>query len=154
VSWLIDLISENRTVRAELNVPPSARPVLSVSGANEVTRRRLATHSGVILVMSRLEAVKLTEAPPAGSVTFVVGEATLGLPVAAFIDVAAEKSRLAKALAGLADDAQRVRRKLENPDFMARAPEAVVAENRGRLDEAEAAAAKLTSALAKLETVG
>jgi valyl-tRNA synthetase len=87
-------------------------------------------------------------------VTFVVGEATLALPVAAFIDVAAEKARLRKALATLEDDVQRVRRKLDNPDFMARAPETVVAENRARLDEAETAAAKLTSALAKLETVG
>ncbi len=67
----------------------------------------------------------------------------MGLPVAAFIDVAAEKARLAKALTGLSDDAQRVRKKLDNPDFMARAPETVVAEDRARLDEAETAAAKL-----------
>jgi valyl-tRNA synthetase len=154
VGWLIDLISENRAVRAELNVPPSARPVLSISGADEATRRRLAANMGVIVAMSRLEGVKLTDAPPPGAVTFVVGEATLALPVAAFIDVAAEKARLAKALAGLADDASRVRKKLDNPDFMARAPEAVVNENRAKLEEAEAAAAKLTSALAKLETVG
>ena len=84
----------------------------------------------------------------------MVEGATLALPVAAFIDVAAEKARLAKGIKGLEDDISRVAKKLGNPDFMARAPEAVVAENREKLAEAEAAKAKLEAALSKFEAMG
>ena len=61
---------------------------------------------------------------------FVAGEATGALSIAEFIDLAAERARLAKALDGLDKDIDRVLKKLDNADFMAKAPEAVVAENR------------------------
>ena len=64
--------------------------------------------------------------------------ATLALPVAEFIDLAAETARLAKEIAALAADIERTAKKLANPDFVARAPEEVVEENRERLATAEA----------------
>ena len=70
-----------------------------------------------------------------------------------FIDLAAETARLTKEVAGLEADTERVRKKLGNPDFVARAPEEVVEENRDKLAEAEAAKAKFESALARLATV-
>ena len=65
-------------------------------------------------------------------------------------DLAAEKARLAKEITGLANTAEQTRRKLDNPDFVARAPEEVVEENRERLAEAEAARERLQAALARL----
>ena len=75
---------------------------------------------------------------------------TLALPVADFIDLAAEKARLAKEVAGHEAEATKLRKKLDNPDFVARAPEEVVEENRERLAEAETAKAKLEAALKRL----
>ena len=69
--------------------------------------------------------------------------ATCALPVAEFIDLAAERARLTKEIAALAADIDRTAKKLDNADFVARAPEEVVEENRERLAEAEAAKAKL-----------
>jgi valyl-tRNA synthetase len=80
--------------------------------------------------------------------------ATFALPVAEFIDLAAERARLAKEIAGHALDIEKTARKLANPDFVARAPEEVVEENRERLAEAEAAKAKLEGALARLGGAG
>jgi valyl-tRNA synthetase len=83
----------------------------------------------------------------------VIDGATLALPVAEFIDVAAERARLGKEVASLAADIDRTAKKLANVDFVARAPEEVVEDNRERLADAEAAKAKLEAALARLGAV-
>ena len=98
--------------------------------------------------------ISFAETIPTGAASFPVGEATAALSIAGFIDVEAERARLQKAVATAESDADRVNKKLGNADFMARAPESVVAENREKLAEAEAAQAKLAAALLRLETVG
>ena len=74
--------------------------------------------------------------------------------MAEFIDLAAERARLTKEIAAHASDMERTAKKLNNPDFVARAPEEVVEENRERLAEAQAAKAKLEAALERLSGVG
>jgi valyl-tRNA synthetase len=154
IGWLIDLVSEIRSIKSEMNVPPSAKPPLALVGANDTTRHRIARHRATFLALARLESVAFADAIPTGAASFPAGEATAALSIAAFIDVAAEMARLQKALAAADADIDRVNKKLDNTDFMARAPEAVVAENREKLAEAEAAKAKLAAALARLSTVG
>ncbi|MDQ0463884.1 valyl-tRNA synthetase [Caulobacter ginsengisoli] len=154
IGWLIGLVGEVRSIRAEMNVPPGARIPLSVTGAGEATRQRLARHRDLILTLARLGDVAEAAAPPAGSVPFVIGEATAALAIADFIDLAAERTRLTKEIATQDADIERTNRKLGNPDFLAKAKEEVVEENRERLAEAEAARAKLQAALGRLETVG
>ena len=153
IGWLVDLVTEIRSIRAEMNVPPSARAPLTVSGANAATLERLTRHRDLILTLARLSDVREAEEAGAGTVPFVIGEATGALGIAGFIDLAAEKGRLSKEIAGHASDIDRTAKKLANADFVARAPEEVVEENRERLAEAEAAKAKLEAALARLETV-
>jgi valyl-tRNA synthetase len=153
IGWLVDLVTEVRQVRAEANVPNSARPPLSLVGAAAATRERLSRHRDLILSLARLDAVREAEAAPKGAAPFVIGEATGALSIAEFIDVAAEKARLAKEIAALGADAEKTRKKLSNPDFVARAPEEVVEENRERLAEAEEATDKLKAALQRLESI-
>jgi valyl-tRNA synthetase len=151
IDWLIELVSEVRSIRAEMNVPPSARPALSLVGAGPVTQGRLTRNRDRLCALARLDAVRLAEAAPAGAVPFVIGEATGALAIAEFIDLAAEKARLAKEIAALEQDIARISKKLDNADFIARAPEAVVEENRAKLADAQTAKAKLESALARLK---
>jgi valyl-tRNA synthetase len=153
IRWLVDLVTEVRQVRAEANVPNSARPPLNLIGAGSATRQRLNRHRELILSLARLDSVREAGAAPKGAAPFVIGEATGALSIAEFIDVAAEKARLAKEIGALEADADKTRRKLANPDFVARAPEEVVEENRERLAEAEAAVAKLKAALQRLEAI-
>ncbi len=152
IGWVVALITEVRSLRAEMNVPPGARPPLTLSGATAESAARLERHRDLILSLGRLESAAVCEAP-AGSVPFVIGEATAALAVADFIDLAAEKARLAKEVAGHDADIERVNRKLGNPDFLAKAKEEVIEENRGKLADAEAAKAKLAAALKRLEGV-
>ena len=154
IGWVIDLVTGVRSVRAEMNVPPGARIPVTLTGASRATLDRLGQHRDLIASLARLKSIDSADAAPAGSVPFVIGEATASLSIAEFIDLAAERTRLTKDIGVLAQDIDRTAKKLANTDFVSRAPEEVVEENRERLAEAQAAKAKLEAALARLETVG
>lgn len=154
IGWLVDTVGEIRSIRAEMNVPPGAKPPLSVIGAGPETKARLARHRDLLLSLARLDSAREADAAPTGSVPIVLGEATGALAIAEFIDLSAEKARLTKEIAGHVGEIEKTGKKLNNPDFLARAKEEVVEENRERLAEAEAAKAKLEAALARLEAVG
>ena len=154
IGLVIAAVSEGRSVRAELNVPPGARPALLIIEADERQRDVLLANAAVIGQTLRVAEVRVEAAAPEGSIPFVVEGATLALPVAEFIDLAAERARLTKEIAGHDSDIAHIGKKLGNPDFVARAKEEVVEENRERLAEAQAAKAKLESALSRLAGVG
>jgi valyl-tRNA synthetase len=154
IGWLVETVGEIRSIRAEMNVPPSAKPGLTVVGAGSETKARLARHRDLLLTLARLDSAREADAAPAGSIPIVMGEATGALAIADFIDLAAEKARLTKEIAGHVGEIEKVNKKLGNPDFLARAKEEVVEENRERLAEAQAAKAKLEAALSRLASVG
>ncbi|MBP2158501.1 MULTISPECIES: valine--tRNA ligase [Asticcacaulis] len=153
INWLVDMISEIRSIRSEMNVPGSARVPLSLLGASDVTRQRINTHEDLILFLGRVSDVKVSDSAPAGSVPFVAGEATAHLAIAEFIDLKAEQARLTKGIADFDKTIDGVRRKLDNPEFVRKAPEEVIEENRERLSEAENGKAKLAVALERLKSV-
>ncbi|ATQ42520.1 valine--tRNA ligase [Caulobacter mirabilis] len=153
IGWLVDLVTEIRSVRAEMNVPPGAKVPLVVSSAGSETSARLERHRDLIVSLGRLNGA-LEGAAPHGAVPFVIGEATGWLNIADFIDLAAERTRLTKEIATQVGDIERVNKKLGNPDFLAKAKEEVIEENREKLAEAQAAKAKLEAALARLQGVG
>jgi valyl-tRNA synthetase len=153
IDLIIEAITEGRSVRAELNVPPSARPSLLVVEADGNQRKVLEASAPLIGQLLRVSDVRFVDTAPEGAIPYVVDGATLALPVAEFIDLAAERARLTKEVAGHGSEIDKLAKKLGNPDFVARAPEEVVEENRERLAEAEAAKAKLEAALSRLGAV-
>ncbi|MDP1737839.1 MAG: valine--tRNA ligase [Caulobacter sp.] len=154
IGKLIDVISETRSVRAELNVPPSARPVLNVVAPAPEVSAWYQANASLITSLGRLDGIVFPPKAPDGSISFVIQTDDLSLPVAQFIDLAAERARLTKEIAGHDGDIERVNRKLGNPDFIAKAKEEVIEENREKLADAQAARAKLEAALSRLESVG
>jgi valyl-tRNA synthetase len=151
IGWLIRLVSEVRSVRAEMNVPAGARVPLLVSGTNKETKARLARHDETVKRLARLESVGLGPAPK-GAVQIVLDEATFALPLAGVIDVKAESQRLKREIDKVGSEIAQLDAKLANEKFVARAPEHVVEEQRERKVEAEAVAARLAQALKRLET--
>jgi valyl-tRNA synthetase len=83
-------------------------------------------------------------------VQLIVRNTVAALPLEGIVDVGAEKVRLSKEIAKLKGDAERIEAKLNNSDFVARAPEQIVEENRERLAEALSRREKLNAALARL----
>jgi valyl-tRNA synthetase len=150
MNWLIDLISGVRSVRAEMNVPPSARLTLLLKGASVETSLRLATHRDVALSLARLSSARVTADIPQGSAQFVIGEAAAALPLGDVIDFAKERARLEKELKKSEDEIARFDAKLGNPGFVAKAPEEVIEEQKEKRAEAEAVAVRLREALKRL----
>ena len=149
-NWLIDLVSGIRSVRAEMNVPPSAVAPLVVVGANALTRQRIERHEPAIRRLARVDAIVLADEAPKGSAQIVVGEATACLPLGSLIDLAAEASRLEKAIAKAGAEAERIRGKLGNEKFVANAKPDVVEAERERLAELEQQITSLGIALARV----
>ena len=121
--------------------------------ASASQRSVLSASAGIVAQLLRVEDLRFETIAPDGAIPFMAQGVVFALPVAEFIDLAAEKIRLAKDIAGHVSDVAHVMKKLGNPDFLARAKEEVIEENRERLAEAEAAKAKLESALKRLEAV-
>ena len=151
IDWIIRLVSETRALRAEMNVPPAARVPLLLVGATAESAARLERYQDLIDRLARLEYSTSAEAPPTGSVTFVLDEATVALPLDGIVDFAAEVVRLGKEIARLDGEAQKIRAKLANAQFIERAPDEVVEEQRERLADAETTSAKLSAALERLK---
>jgi valyl-tRNA synthetase len=150
IGWLIHLISDVRSVRAEMNVPAGAKVPLVIAGASAETKARVARHEETMLRLARLDKVEFGK-PPAGAVQIVLDEATLALPLAGIIDIDAESKRLKREIDKVGSEIKQLDAKLANEKFVSRAPEHVVEEQRERKTEAEAMAAKLEQALKRLE---
>jgi valyl-tRNA synthetase len=156
IGWVIDLVSEVRSVRSELNVPPAAQTPLYLDLPLNEHRWLEANY----LAIQRLANISLIEDAPVakqarlvGAVPFVLGEMSGAVMLANFIDVDAERARLEKELAKLETEIQRAASKLANNEYVSRAPDHVVEETREKLAEAEAARDKLGAALKRLEAV-
>jgi len=151
IGWLVKLISDIRSARAELNVPPSAKLKLLAIGSDATTKQRLATHSAAIERLARIEGINAAAAAaPKASLQIVVGEATYAMPVGEVIDLAAESTRLKKEIQKLGDEVGKIDAKLGNANFVSRAPEEVVEEQRERRTQAEQTRARLATALERL----
>ena len=147
IDWLIGLISEVRSARTEVNVPPSAKLAYAVEGASPETQARLAANAAVIERMARILPGEVAEG---GRLQVVHGEATILIPIGDVVDLAAENARLDKALTAAIKERDALAGRLGNPGFTEKAkPEAV---EKAREDHAarSAEAERLQAALSRL----
>jgi valyl-tRNA synthetase len=151
LDWVVRLITEVRAVRAEMNVPPGTPAPILLRDASPATLDRAGRWIDAIRRLARASAVKLLVGEmPKGSAQVMLNEATVILPLAEVIDLAVERTRLAKERDKAAGEARKLADKLDNADFVRRAPEEVVEENRERLATAQAEIARLDAALHRI----
>ena len=149
IGWVIDLITSIRSVRAEMNVN-APLPLVMVRVGDPVWDRT-QRWSEFIMRMARISEVTRQPTYPPGAVQLVVRGEVAALPLAGVIDLAAERARLAKEMAKCDADIARVDQKLGNPNFVARAPEEVVEEEKEKREEARSRKAKIAEALERLK---
>jgi valyl-tRNA synthetase len=152
IGWIIKLVTEVRSVRAEMNVPAGAKVPFVIADASAETKARFATHDETIRRLARVETIDFG-ALPSGSVQIVLDEATVGLPLQGVIDFGAEQERLKREIDKVQSEIVQITTKLANEKFVSRAPTHVVEEQRERKDEAEATVAKLAQAIERLATL-
>ncbi|WP_417273365.1 valine--tRNA ligase [Celeribacter halophilus] len=152
MNWVIDLIEAIRSSRAEVHVPAGLKiPMVQVE-LDEAGKTAWANNEAMIMKLARLDS--LSEGPmPKGAITISVAGGTFALPLEGVIDIAEEKARLEKALGKLAKELGGLRGRLNNPKFVASAPEEVVAEAQENLAAREEEEGKLKAALARLAEI-
>ncbi|MCW2337180.1 valyl-tRNA synthetase [Sphingobium sp. B2D3A] len=150
IDWLIRMVSEIRTARAELGVPPGAKLTAIVNEANPQTRGRVERLTPALSRLARIETWQFDGEATGGAAQVVVDEATVVLPLEGVIDIEAERARLTKSLHAAQKEAKSLEGRLANPAFVEKAkPEAV---EKARADHAEKVAEfqRLEAALTRL----
>lgn len=156
IGWVQTVISEIRSVRADMNVPVKAEIELIVDGANEGTVQNLEKYNAVLKQMCRLISIRTSDevpAPSAGSLKIIVREATYVLPIADLIDLDQERERLKKEISKLENNIKKISQQLDNKNFVSNAPEEVIAEKKGIVEQDEDKKQKLNDALEQLLAV-
>jgi len=145
INTLKQLVSACRTLRGEMNIPPSQKLPLLVQGDAE----QLRIWAPYLTALARLsELLTVSELPSDDAPVSIVGDFKLMLQVE--IDVAAERERLAKEIAKLAAETDKARSKLANAGFVAKAPPLVVAQEKERLARFSTSLEQMRAQLAKL----
>ncbi len=146
VGRLRAMVDACRALRGEMGISPAQRLALVVVG----DRAELTGFAPYLTALAKLSDVEIADALPAGSVAPVqiVGESSLMLQVE--IDIAAERERLAREVARITAEIGKAEAKLANESFVARAPGAVVEQERDRLSGFHATLAKLEEQLVRL----
>jgi len=150
INAVIQLISEIRSVRTELNVPPGAIVDIIAFFDSPKSKSQIIGNSKLVERMARVKFPDFPGSVSGAAAQVVIADATFVIPLEGVIDIAAEKARLAKALEVSTKEAKSLEGRLSNPSFVEKAkPEAV---EKARADHAmhQAEAERLAAALARL----
>jgi valyl-tRNA synthetase len=151
INWVVDVISQVRSIRTEMNVPPGAEAQLVAVRPDPATAERLRSQEASLRRLARFSTIREADATPPSSVQIVVGSQTFALPLEGMIDVGAERQRLTRSIAKSKAEIERGEKKLANERFVASAPAEVVAEEREKVANYRAEHEKLLAALARLD---
>ncbi|MBI1401004.1 valine--tRNA ligase [Hyphomonas sp.] len=135
IEWLIEMISEIRSLRNDLGVPAGAKVPMMLVNPADVDAERLERHDDVLRRMARLDDTGTSTGLPEGAVSTMVATSVVALKIADLIDISEAQKRLDKEVAQLEKDITSTEKKLANADFVARAPEEIVEENRERVKD-------------------
>jgi valyl-tRNA synthetase len=153
LGWTIAMIEGVRSARAQMNVPAGLKiPVLQLN-SDAAAQTAWDNNQMMIKRLARIDSMTAVDAAPKGSLTVATPGATFALPLADIIDVDAEKERIAKSLGKVEKEAGGLRGRLNNPKFVASAPDEIVAEAKANLALREEEIAQLSAALDRLNEI-
>jgi valyl-tRNA synthetase len=153
IGWVVDLVSQLRSLRSEMGIPPATPLPLLLVNAGASTRAVLAAWGDTIQRMARVSGFEFVDVLPAGAAPIVIRDVLAALPLAGVVDIDAETARLEKEIAKERAEIAKVDAKLANADFLARAPEEVVEENRERREASLSRIEKMEAALDRLKRI-
>ena len=153
MNWVIGLIEEIRSVRAQMHVPAGLKVPVVVRNMSEEAKAAYDGNEALIKKLARMDELHVVAEFPKGTAALSVMGAEFGLPLADIIDVDEEKARLEKSLGKLAKEIGGMRGRLGNPKFVASAPDEVVEETRANLAEREEEEGLMKAALKRLAEI-
>ena len=147
---LMNAVRAIRNRRSEMNVPPSKKAKVLVLTDKKDTFAAGAGFFPKLAYASDIELIDAVPADAAKMASVVTEDAQLYMPMGDLIDFAAESARLEKEKAKVEDDIAFVMKKLDNPNFVSKAPEKVVAVEREKVEKLREHLAKLEESIAAL----
>ncbi len=153
MNWVISVIENTRSARAQMRVPAGLYVPMLVTEIDARGQAAWDRNEALIKRLARIDSLTKADELPKGTISIAAPGASFGLPLADIIDIGAEKERLEKAKGKLAKELGGLRGRLNNPKFVASAPEEVVAEAKANLAAREEEEAKLNEALARLAEI-
>ena len=150
IGWLVDLVTDIRSARAETNVPGGAQVPLVLVNPSAQTQARVERWSDMIKKLARISDFSTASQAPKQAIGLIVRGEVVALPLEGIIDLEAERARLGKEIDKITSESEKIKAKLANADFVARAPEEVVDEQRERLEDGAERLVKLREALTRL----
>ncbi|NOE33543.1 valine--tRNA ligase [Ruegeria sp. HKCCD7318] len=153
MNWVISVIENTRSARAQMRVPAGLYVPMLVTEIDANGQAAWDRNEALIKRLARIDSLTKADELPKGTISIAAPGASFGLPLADIIDIGAEKERLEKAKTKLAKELGGLRGRLNNPKFVASAPEEVVEEAKANLAAREEEEAKLNEALARLAEI-
>ncbi|MEM8555543.1 MAG: valine--tRNA ligase, partial [Pseudomonadota bacterium] len=150
MTWVITLIENIRSLRAQMHVPAGLKLPLLQLELDEAGQAAWDRNAALIMRLARVESLHLVDALPKGAVTLPCEGGVFGLPLSDAIDVDEEKERLSKSMGKLEKELGGLQGRLNNPKFVASAPDEVVEENRERAAQLQDEISKLSAAVDRL----
>jgi valyl-tRNA synthetase len=154
INWIIDTISELRSLRSELNISPALFLQLHLEEGDAHVRERLETHKDLIQRLGRLMPLKFEKRERGEkAIQIVVPHAAFSLSLEGLVDAASEVQRLEKALEKLEKEILSLDQRLGNEEFKSKAPDHIIEELTVRKSSFEEQKDKKTSALKRLRNL-
>jgi valyl-tRNA synthetase len=154
LNWVIGLIENIRSARAQMHVPAGLKVPMIVTGMDAAAQAAWDNNETMIKRLARVETLEKADTFPKGTVAISAPGATFGLPLEGLIDIDEEKARLQKSLDKLAKEMGGLKGRLNNPKFAASAPPEVVAEAQANLAARQEEVDQLQAAMDRLAEIG
>ncbi len=125
---LINIITGIRTVRGEMNIPPSLSLNVIVQSADEIVRKTLKEHKNILLNLAKLDEITIEKpgSRPAKAATAIVDSSTVFILLEGIVDFSNEVLRLSKEIKKAEKELITISKKLANESFLSKAPVDVV----------------------------
>jgi len=155
MQWVMQFILGIRKIKGEMNIAPGKPLPVLLADASAQDQANARAHRAFLDFLARIESITVLDAGDPGpeSATALVGSMKLLIPLAGLIDKDAELARLDKEMGRLKQDIERTEKKLGNPNFVDKAPEAVVHKERDKLAQSQSALADLAAQADKIRTL-
>ena len=143
IEWVKTFILSVRRIKAERDIAPGRFLTVHVKGGSAKEKEWLEHNTHYLKTLGRIQSITQIETDPNDAVVTLAGDMTLLVPLTDLIDLDAELARLEKELIKLKNIEDNLQKKLDNKDFVDRAPENIVEKERKRLEETLSATTSL-----------
>ena len=152
LEWVKKIIVAIRTIRSEMNISPAKQLPVLLRHGTENDKKYSAVHAHLLMRLAKIDSINwlsAAETPPP-SATAIVSELEIYIPMADFINKEEETARLQREIGKLEKELAAIESKLQNPQFVDKAPPIVIEKERARETELRATLSKLQQQLVQL----